>query len=104
MPNTASKNNPLAYAVSIDSIEKLTGIDFYPSLPDDEEIMIEKTLCIDCWTWNSSKNPVETEKHEPTVKEERATAVQCSGKTQSKKRCKRKTKSPNGLCSQHGGD
>ncbi|MDF3027095.1 MAG: non-specific endonuclease [Fluviicola sp.] len=104
MPNTASKNDPRTFAVSIDSIEKLSGIDFYPGLPDDQETVIEKTLCIDCWTWNSSKSSVETEKHEPAVKEERSTAVQCSGKTQAKKRCKHKTKSPNGLCSQHGGD
>lgn len=105
MQNTASKKDPVTFAVSIDSIEKITGIDFYASLPDDQEILIEKTLCIDCWTWNTSKNSIETEKHpETTVKEERATAVQCSGKTQSKKRCKRKTKSPNGLCSDHGGD
>lgn len=34
----------------------------------------------------------------------RAVAVQCSAKTQSGARCKRMTKSPNGLCWQHGGD
>jgi hypothetical protein len=33
-----------------------------------------------------------------------AIAVQCSAKTQSGARCKRMTKSPNGLCWQHGGD
>lgn len=48
MQNTASKKDPVTFAVSIDSIEKITGIDFYASLPDDQEILIEKTLCIDC--------------------------------------------------------
>lgn len=104
MPNTSSKKQPVTFAVSIDSVERLTGIDFYPALPDDEETLIEKTLCIDCWTWNTSKSSSEAETHPERMKEERATAVQCSGKTQAKKRCKRMTKSPNGLCSQHGGD
>jgi len=31
-------------------------------------------------------------------------AVQCSAITKAGTRCKRMTKSPNGLCSQHGGD
>ncbi|MGN6298184.1 MAG: hypothetical protein ACTHM7_15450 [Ginsengibacter sp.] len=40
----------------------------------------------------------------PGVTARRAIAVQCSAKTQSGTRCKRMTKSPNGLCWQHGGD
>jgi hypothetical protein len=40
----------------------------------------------------------------PIVTARRAIAVQCSAKTQSGARCKRMTKSPNGLCWQHGGD
>lgn len=35
-------NAPLAdYAVSVDSVEKVTGIDFYPSLPDGVEERVE---------------------------------------------------------------
>ncbi|MGN6802353.1 MAG: hypothetical protein ACTHJN_10630 [Ginsengibacter sp.] len=34
----------------------------------------------------------------------RAVAVQCSAKTKSGARCRRMTKSPNGLCWQHGGN
>ena len=40
----------------------------------------------------------------PSVVARRAVAVQCSAQTQSGARCKRMTKSPNGLCWQHGGD
>lgn len=103
MPNTDSKESPVFFAVSIDSIEQFTGIDFFPLLPDDQEKLIEKTLCTDCWTWNANHNQGTTtsKKKEETDK---AGAVQCSKITQSKKRCKRKTKSPNGLCSQHGGN
>ncbi|MNJ86585.1 Nuclease precursor [compost metagenome] len=56
IPNDALKNPnpPSHYAVSIDSVEQLTGIDFFPALPDDQEALIEKTLCIDCWSWKTT--------------------------------------------------
>jgi len=54
LPN-ASSNEPLQkYAVTIDSVEKFTNIDFFPLLPDNQENLIEITLCISCWTWTSS--------------------------------------------------
>lgn len=47
-----SSNEPLQnFAVTIDSVENLTGIDFFPLLPDSQEELIESTLCIDCWNW-----------------------------------------------------
>jgi len=50
-PN-AKLNQPLHhFAVSIDSVENFTGIDFFPALPDDHEGIIEKTICIPCWSW-----------------------------------------------------
>lgn len=50
-PNTGSKE-PLPYfAVSIDSVERFTGINFFPLLPEDQEQILEKTLCIACWSW-----------------------------------------------------
>lgn len=55
IPNAAS-NEPLQdFAVTIDSVENFTGIDFYPALPDDQEKMIEKTLCMDCWSWEKGR-------------------------------------------------
>ena len=40
-PNAAS-NGPLRqYVVSIDSVERLTGIDFFAALPDDQEQRVE---------------------------------------------------------------
>lgn len=55
VPNTSS-NEPLqTFAVSIDSIETLTSIDFFPLLPDDQEKIIESIACIKCWNW---KKPI----------------------------------------------
>jgi len=40
------------FAVSIDSVQKFTGINFYHNIPDKKlEDSIEKRLCINCWTW-----------------------------------------------------
>ncbi len=37
------------FVVSIDSLEKLSGIDFFPLLPDEEENKLEKEKCYACW-------------------------------------------------------
>ena len=54
MPNENIDHAIYDYAVSIDSVEKFTGIDFFPSLPDGQEKIIEATRCIPCWTWGTS--------------------------------------------------
>ncbi len=41
----------LNYSVSIDSVEKLAGIDFFPSLPDDIEENLESSHIPDMWEW-----------------------------------------------------
>lgn len=52
MPNSSSSLSLEYYAVSIDSVEKLTNIDFFPLLEDNIEKKIEKNLCVKCWNWN----------------------------------------------------
>ena len=43
-------NRPLsAYAVSVDRVESLTGIDFFPSLPDDVEKQLEAQCAPKAW-------------------------------------------------------
>lgn len=45
-----SSQQPLeTYAVTIDSVEILTGIDFFPAMPDSLEDVIESTIKIDKW-------------------------------------------------------
>jgi endonuclease G len=95
LPNSGSKEPLQNYAVSIDSVEKLTGINFFPLLPDKQEELIEKSLCIRCWSWKNIKTT--REKNESKTTE----SVQCSGTTKSGKRCKRMTRSSTGRCYQH---
>jgi hypothetical protein len=87
----------------VDSLEKLTKIDFYPGIPDDFEKTIESNKNISKWDltgsssggyYNNSSNSNNTGN----------AAKQCTATTQKGTRCKRMTKSPNGKCWQHGGD
>lgn len=95
MPNTSSTLAISNYAVSIDSVETVTGINFFPALPNEQERSIEKSLCLECWSWNAT----------PTHKTKSAYlssgSVQCSGITKAGNRCKRMTKNASGFCSQH---
>jgi endonuclease G, mitochondrial len=49
MPNEASSLSIDTYAVTIDSVEKATGIDFFPALPDTLELSIEGSLLPASW-------------------------------------------------------
>lgn len=49
MPNENS-SEPLEYfAMTVDEVEEITGIDFFPSLPDDIEETIESSLDVSLW-------------------------------------------------------
>ena len=93
LPNEPSKSSLQNYAVSIDSVEKVTGLDFFYLLKDQEENLIEKELCINCWSWKIQKNSAE--------KNSASVSVQCSGITKAGNRCKRMTTNANGKCYQH---
>jgi endonuclease G len=49
MPNKACDYPTENYAVSIDSVESLTGIDFFPALPDDAESKFEQMTDYKPW-------------------------------------------------------
>jgi endonuclease G, mitochondrial len=56
MPNEGSGDPLQNFAVTIDSVERYTGIDFFPALPDAKEKQIESSLCIPCWSWKSTSS------------------------------------------------
>jgi len=94
LPNAGSKEPLKNYAVTIDNVEKFTGIDFFPLLQDKQEDSIESTLCIECWSWNT----ITTSK---TSQIKGVLSTQCTGTTKKGNRCKRMTKNDNGRCYQH---
>lgn len=48
-PNTDAPGNMQNYAMSIDDLEQITGIDFFSKLPDDLEDMVEKSYSFNTW-------------------------------------------------------
>jgi endonuclease G len=49
IPNEGSSNSLSEYTVTIDALESLTGIDFYPQLPDSVEYRIELDYKLGDW-------------------------------------------------------
>jgi endonuclease G, mitochondrial len=54
MPNEGSSLPLQHFAVSIDSVEKVTHIDFFYQLPDEQENLIESKLDLNQWSWTST--------------------------------------------------
>lgn len=49
----ASGNHPLdSYVNSVDEVERITGIDFFPTLPDEVEDKVEATYNLSLWAKN----------------------------------------------------
>jgi endonuclease G len=94
LPNEGSKKDLNNYAVSIDSVESFTGIDFFPHLNDEEETKIENSICIACWTW-------ETVKTEKQKVQKSGDSIQCKGTTKAGNRCTNRTQHENGYCHHH---
>ncbi len=58
-PNMKCEGNMSNYAVTVDDVEKMTGFDFFSSLPDDIENDIESTMSFKDWNSNKKKNKTE---------------------------------------------
>lgn len=125
IPNTGSKELLETFAISIDSVEKMTGINFFPLLPDEQEKNIESKFKIESWNWSHSKQIYEEDNessnqiinnsnehkvnvdnehlNEKSVKHEveNSSSVQCSGTTKKGARCKNMTKNSSGRCHLH---
>lgn len=50
-PNMSAPGNMQNYVMTIDELEKLTGYDFFPALPDDIEKAIESTASFKEWDY-----------------------------------------------------
>jgi len=55
LENKKSQLSLSSYAISIDEVEELTGIDFFSSLPDDIENDNKGSLSINKWIWKKNK-------------------------------------------------
>jgi endonuclease G len=96
LPNAKGSQALNAYAVSIDEVERVTGLDFFPGLPDKVENLVEARIT---GAWDFSASPTSITRPSGTA----SPAPQCKGITQAGDRCKRKTRSESGYCHQHEG-
>jgi len=98
------------FAVSIDSVENLTGIDFFKDLPAPLQTRVESR--VDYSLWNPSpntkfiSNPSNNKGYYHGYKANRARKssnfkTQCLGQTKKGRRCRIKTTDPSGFCHYH---
>ena len=98
LPNVTTQINGIKDRVcSIDSIEKITGLDFFSELPDNLEEQFESVSSAK--DWNFDHHNIKTESD--TIVKTKPIVTQCSAKTKKGKRCLNKTNSTNRLCVQH---
>ena len=86
-----------SYAVTVDLIEKITGIDFFSELPDKLENKLESNVNLKNWDFNN----LFSYKSNPSNSSTNLSA-QCKGIAKSTgDRCRNKTKNTNGYCYLH---
>lgn len=56
LPNEGSREPLQRFAVTIDSVQRFTGTDFFYQLPDDKENAIESTIDPGKWSWTATKS------------------------------------------------
>ncbi len=99
LPNVKGSKPLSSYVLSIDELEKLTNLDFFPELQDDLEARLEKSSLVNSWDWKivSTHSSVKKSSNNSGSSE----AIQCSGTTKKGLRCKNRTKNSSGKCYLH---
>jgi len=95
MANQGSRAELQSFAVTIDSVESITGLDLFVALPDSIEDEIEGSLELGKWSFADPK------KYKKSSVSSVSSVVQCKGITKAGNRCKRMTKNESGYCWQH---
>lgn len=98
IPNKASSEPLQNFSVTINRVENLTGIDFFPSLPDDQEEAIESNLNLNLWYFDNISSNCKNLHEKP---ERSAISIQCKGITKKGGRCKNMIKNTYGYCNLH---
>lgn len=108
LPANGSKKPLLSYSTSIDSVESVTGINFFPNLPDQAENALEASFDPVKWSVKAADRDLTSRDVTVPVPAQRkisgkafTPAVLCKGTTKDGKRCMRMTTNPNGYCWEH---
>lgn len=100
IPNQAGVFPLPHYTVSIDSIEALTGIDFFDKLPDSLESILESEVNTELWPFGKTSSNISASKK---IKNNAGAAPinYCTAITQKGTRCKNKVKGSALRCGVH---
>lgn len=105
LPNVTTQINGLQnYVCTVDSVEKITGLDFFTDLPDNLEKQFESVSNLKDWNFKHhvSSSVVENKhKSENDSVKTKTVSFQCSAKTKKGKRCKKMTTNTSGYCETH---
>ena len=104
LANMKSEQPLSSFVVSVDEIEKLTGVDFFPQLPDGIENKLEAQRSAQNWDFGPCKGnsmALVKAKKQAEISKTKPYTGQCCGKTQNGSRCKRKATSGTRYCWQH---
>ncbi|MCT4646186.1 MAG: DNA/RNA non-specific endonuclease [Carboxylicivirga sp.] len=97
LPNKKSSIPLQHFAVSVDRVEQLTGIDFFPQLDNQLEERLEAKTDAAQWTFSLYQADKRASKNNNS-----GTAKQCLGIAKSTgKRCRNNTTNANGYCKAH---
>lgn len=94
MPNQKIYSDLISYATTVDEIEKLTGINFFIELSEEQQNQLESINNLENWVFNDSA-PSENTKSSPNSTQCIATAKSTSN------RCRNFTKDVSQLCYIH---
>ena len=101
IPNEKSNYSLENYAVSIDEVEKVTGLDFFYKIPDEQENKIEGKVNLSEWEFKSGYYYNNSKKETQGDRIMENNIGQCKGVTKKGNRCLNKTKDPSGYCYLH---
>ncbi|HEY3369340.1 MAG TPA: DNA/RNA non-specific endonuclease [Prolixibacteraceae bacterium] len=93
IPNASQSLGLQSFVASIDSVESVTGIDFFPRFPNEDKI--ERTSSIEQWSWTSTRTTNTLTANKASI------SVQCNGITKAGNRCRNKTLNLSGYCYLH---
>ncbi len=96
LPNEKGQRTLREYVVSVDKVEELTNIDFFPQLTDEIEERLESKINLSDWVFSVSKS------YKTSTSDNTVSSSQCRGIAKSTGvRCKNRTKKENGYCYAH---
>lgn len=104
LANKKSDQPLSSFVVSVDQLEKLTGVNFFPQLPDALQNKLEAQHSVQNWKFGSSKGSSKTfakAKSQTKTNHEKPYVGQCCGITKDGSRCKRKASAGSRYCWQH---